>query len=291
MRTLLFIFLIIAILLSSSGPAEAGIIERIVAKVNQEAITLTELEEAIAAGKVFAQLTGEEPAEKEILAQLIEDRLILVKAKEAGITVTASRVEYEIDKIKSRFPGEEAFREALSQEGISKAELAKRYEERLMKEELTARSVKIAPITEQDLEEKLKGQDIQIQVRQILVETREEADSIAAQVKEGVDFLELAKLKSLSPDRGETLGFFSRGQMVAEFEAVAFSLKEGETGIAETNLGFHVIECLVVRKTPAEILTQLREEWRVSLYRTRLDQAMKEWLENLKAEAYIETRL
>lgn len=291
MRILLLISLFIAILLSLADPAEARIIERIVAKVNKEVITLSELEEALASAKVLAQLTGEEPTESEILNQLIEDRLILVKAKEAGITVTASRVEYEIDKIKSRFPSQEAFIKALSQEGISEAELAKRYEERLMKEALTARSVKLDPITEEDLEEKLKGQDLQIQVRQILVKTKEEADSIAVRIKGGADFLEMAQAFSLSPDQGETLGFFSRGQMVAEFETAAFSLKEGEIGIAETGLGFHVIECLAIRKTPEEELARLREEWQARLYRERLDQALESWIKELKAGAYIETRL
>jgi peptidyl-prolyl cis-trans isomerase C len=86
----------------------------------------------------------------------------------------------------------------------------------------------------------------QIRASHILVKSEDEAKKILEQVKKGGDFAKIAKEKSIdtgSAGRGGDLGFFSRGQMVPEFEKVAFSLKEGEVGgPAKTQFGYHVIK-------------------------------------------------
>ncbi|MBI3735945.1 peptidylprolyl isomerase, partial [Candidatus Sumerlaeota bacterium] len=71
------------------------------------------------------------------------------------------------------------------------------------------------------------------------------AEDILAKLKAGGDFPVLAKQNSEDPgtkDKGGELGFFGRGELVPPFEAVAFSLKPGEYGIAESQFGFHVIQ-------------------------------------------------
>ncbi len=64
----------------------------------------------------------------------------------------------------------------------------------------------------------------------------------------GGDFAELAKQYSEDPgsaSRGGDLGFVSRGDLVKEFEEVAFSLDEGEySDIVQTQFGFHIIQLL-----------------------------------------------
>jgi peptidyl-prolyl cis-trans isomerase D len=71
------------------------------------------------------------------------------------------------------------------------------------------------------------------------------ANAILAKVKAGGDFVALAKQNSEDPgtrDKGGELGFFGRGELVKPFEEVAFTLKPGEYGIAESEYGFHVIQ-------------------------------------------------
>jgi len=71
------------------------------------------------------------------------------------------------------------------------------------------------------------------------------AEAILAKVKAGGDFSALAKQNSEDPgtkDKGGELGFFGRGELVKPFEDVAFTLKPGEYGIAESEYGFHVIQ-------------------------------------------------
>ena len=71
------------------------------------------------------------------------------------------------------------------------------------------------------------------------------AEAILAKVKAGGDFVALAKQNSEDPgtkDKGGELGFFGRGELVKPFEEVAFTLKPGEYGIAESEYGYHVIQ-------------------------------------------------
>jgi parvulin-like peptidyl-prolyl isomerase len=84
-----------------------------------------------------------------------------------------------------------------------------------------------------------------LRVRHILVNTKEEADAIKNELKNGSDFAELAKKKSIdksSGDRGGDTGFFSQGDMVPEFEEAVMKLKVGEISEpVKTRLGYHII--------------------------------------------------
>jgi len=81
----------------------------------------------------------------------------------------------------------------------------------------------------------------------ILVKTEQEAKGIAEQLNKGANFSKLATEKSLCPSkkRGGDLGTFSRGQMVREFEVVAFALNKGQISQpVRTKFGWHIIKRL-----------------------------------------------
>lgn len=86
----------------------------------------------------------------------------------------------------------------------------------------------------------------QIRASHILVKTQEEANNILKEINRGVDFAKLAQSKSMdsgSAKNGGDLGYFSKGQMVPEFEGVAFKLKVGEVSKpVKTQYGYHIIK-------------------------------------------------
>jgi peptidyl-prolyl cis-trans isomerase D len=85
---------------------------------------------------------------------------------------------------------------------------------------------------------------------------RSKAEEILKRLKGGGDFASLAKEYSEDPgtkDKGGELGFFGHGELVKPFEEVAFALKPGEFGIAESQFGFHVIQ--VEESKPASVDT------------------------------------
>ncbi|MFB2551458.1 peptidylprolyl isomerase [Ensifer soli] len=92
----------------------------------------------------------------------------------------------------------------------------------------------------------------EVKARHILLKTEDEAKAVIAELDAGKDFVTLAKEKSTDPnkDDGGDLGYFTKGRMVPEFEAVAFTLDKGaytKTPV-KTQFGYHVI--LVEDKRP-----------------------------------------
>lgn len=111
-----------------------------------------------------------------------------------------------------------------------------------------------------------KGQEYN--ASHILVESKEEAEAIALQLRGGAEFAEMAREKSTGPSgpNGGALGWFSAGMMVAPFQTAVESLKPGEvSGPVETQFGWHVIKLNETRIQEAPDLAEVRGEIEVKL--------------------------
>ena len=112
----------------------------------------------------------------------------------------------------------------------------------------------------------------------ILVETKEEADAIKAELDGGADFAELAKEKSTGPSGpgGGSLGWFGPGMMVPEFEeAVAGMEAGGVSEPVETQFGWHVIKLNETRTGEAPVLEDVREELETQVRQTKVQEAIE----------------
>ncbi len=86
---------------------------------------------------------------------------------------------------------------------------------------------------------------LRLRASHILVDTEEEAKRILQKLTEGADFAQLARQHSKDPskDKGGDIGYFSRGQLIPEFENVCFGLEVGQTSDAvKTQFGYHIIK-------------------------------------------------
>jgi len=87
---------------------------------------------------------------------------------------------------------------------------------------------------------------IQIKASHILVKTEDEAKKVQARLKKGEKFGDIAKAVSIDPGsakNGGDLGFFSKGQMVPEFEKAAASLNVDDISVpVKTQFGYHIIK-------------------------------------------------
>jgi len=130
-----------AVLLAATLPAvsPAGVAERIVARVNRDAITMTEWEDA-----VQSVLMGKKPQPgveerkrlaDQVLDRLISERLIIQAAVEEGLKVSdtevAPKVDEEIDSLRSRFASSREFEAQMRKEGITLEDLRIRIGNRL----------------------------------------------------------------------------------------------------------------------------------------------------------------
>ncbi len=83
-----------------------------------------------------------------------------------------------------------------------------------------------------------------VKASHILVKTEEEAKNLKQEIDNGKDFAVAAREVSLCPSgqNGGDLGYFSKGQMVKEFEDAAFSMNVGEvSNPVKTQFGYHLI--------------------------------------------------
>jgi len=117
----------------------------------------------------------------------------------------------------------------------------------------------------------------QIRARHILVDSKEAAEKIIADLKAGAAFEELAKQsKDPSGQNGGDLGFFGRGQMVPPFEQAAFALQPGqmtETPV-QSEFGWHVIKLEEKRMSEPPKLEEVEGELRNFLLRQKFEAEM-----------------
>ncbi len=224
---------------------------------------------------------------REILSRLIDDELLLQQAvRDTTVKVTDQQVQSATDaalrQTRAQFQSETEFRQQLQVAGLGTPEEYRRYlseqvRRDLMKQQLVQRlrerqEIRSVPPTETEVlsyYESTKAQQPRrpstVSFRAILVRpeptaeakaaARAEADSALVELRQGADFATLARRVSDDPgtrEAGGDLGWFRRGKMVAEFEAVAFRLRPGQVSeVVETPFGYHLIQ--VERIEPAEV--------------------------------------
>ncbi|KJS10083.1 MAG: peptidylprolyl isomerase [Hoeflea sp. BRH_c9] len=143
----------------------------------------------------------------------------------------------------------------------------------------------VDPVTDADIKARYEKElaatppEEEVSARHILVKTEEEAKAIITELDAGKDFAELAKEKSTGPSAGQggDLGYFTKGRMVPEFEAVAFTLKAGEYAKepVETQFGWHVIKLEDRRQTAAPEFQAVADQVRQLVMRERYGDLIK----------------
>lgn len=319
-RKISYIFIILFFL--STHLLQAEIIDRIVALVNNEVITLSELEEF--GGRLFQQLKESTlPAEREeklkkarreALEQLIENKLLEQEIRKRKVEVSEREVDAAVAEIlKHNRLTENELKVALAKEGITLAAYRRHIRNDLGKMRLINREIKSKiVVNEEDLkkiyQEKIKEftDPVEVKLQQIFIPwprggTTEEGNNTEQKVKDlwrrarqGEDFTELARTYSLGPEAkdGGVLGYFKKQELIPELEEEAFKMEVGEISeIIRSPHGFHILR-LLERKggTPkpfAEVAPKIRE----AKLQEEAEKKFQDWLQNLKSKAYIEIRL
>lgn len=105
----------------------------------------------------------------------------------------------------------------------------------------------------------------------------------------GRPFEEVADQLSHCPGRGGDLGVFSRGQMVVEFDTVAFSLKPGEiSDIFRTEFGFHIVKLYSRRAAGPRPLEEVSSEIEDLLFAQKKQKIVEQYLDSLLAKADVQ---
>lgn len=182
-------------------------------------------------------------------------RLVQLEVLEDKFKVSDEDVEKELSSLKKDMGGEEAFKEKLKQNNMTEDQLKDLIKENLVFFKAQTEGIKVSEKELKDLYEK-QFKVSEVKASHILVDDEKTAKDVAAKVKAGEDFAELAKKYSTdtgTKEKGGELGFFARGQMLPEFEAAAFSMKKGEVSEpVQTQYGWHIIKVEDIKTVPYE---------------------------------------
>lgn len=261
--------------------------KKAVATVNGTKITKEQLYDKL------VELGGEST-----LQSMITEELVNQEAEKAKVTVTEADIDAEIEDLKAQFGGEAAFNAALSQSSMTLEDLRESMPMQVKIRKILEPQV---TVTDDEIKEYYDtnkasfSEEEQVRASHILVETKEEADAIVKQLKEGADFAELAKEKSAdtgSKENGGDLDFFKRGDMVTEFSDAAFSMKVGEVSDpVKSDYGYHIIKVTDHKDAKDYTLEEKKEEIRKTLISQKVSALSSSWMSDVTANAKITNTL
>ncbi|MCR8630894.1 peptidylprolyl isomerase [Paenibacillus radicis (ex Xue et al. 2023)] len=229
---------------------------------------------------------------------MIEKELIRQEAVKAGVQVQPADLDKELATLKLNFPSEAEFNQALAANGLTLDSLKEEMMPQVMMQKILEPQVTVSDDEiKQYYDANLETLKIaeQVKASHILVATKEEADAILADLKNGADFAKIAQEKSQdegSKENGGDLGFFGRGTMEAPFETAAFSLKVGSlSDVVSTDSGFHIIKVTDHKDASTPTLEDKKTEIHDKLVSQKVSEMSSTWLNQKKSEATIENYL
>jgi len=317
------IFYLFGFILFLSGPTSSSeaVVDRVVAMVNQEIITLSEVEKRIPPQK--EEVVTEDRLQKQertqalhrqVLEKLIEEKLIDQEAKKSAVKVSSKEVDAAVEEVKRRNGAtQEDLERALAVEGLTLETYKKQIEKTIQRQRLINWSVKVEEKAgEKDLREFYKKNISRYRPNetyrpaQILFvipkeatpgeirEIRKRCQNVLEKIRKGEDFGELAVLYSedtSNKDRGD-LGYFKKGELLPIFEKEALRLKVGEVSeIIRTEFGFHIIKLLDRKGTDPLPFEEVVERVKADYYESEMEKAFRQFLTTLKEKAVIEIKL
>jgi len=310
----LSVLLLLPSLALAPVPGGAEIIERVVAKVNGQIITLSEFQARQIAAAQGARVDPENVGaflrqnNARILQEAIDEILILQKAEDAGIKAPSEWIDESIEGIRkdNNITTDEQFQDALTREGLTLAELRQNIERGVIRRIIMQRDIQPKiEATDSELRaeyEKLKATEFTkpatVTLQEILV--KEDAGGaalareIAEKAKTGEDFATLAKAHSSAPSRahGGEVGQLAQGEINPDLEKVAFALPVG--GISDplpVEGGYRVIKVTAKTSGSTAPYEAVKDKVHDRLMMARFEKAYEAYMQDLRKTASIELRV
>lgn len=304
----IFIFLI---LLSGLANSAFALDDAIIAVVNDELITLKDLRDYIQSS--YVSLVAEGQSDEKIKAvmkdmeingikNLVEDKLILSKANTLGLQINDKLVKERLETLKSQYPSEKAFLDALVKHGVTLSDVKKKILDQLkikyvveheVRSKIYVHPQEVTEFYKTDSEkfrknERANLESIYIACKDDPEKARQKAGEALHLVNtEEKDFAETARKFSDTP----SIGIVERGSLIPEIEEQIFKLNEGEiSGLIETDTGIYIFKLL--GKVPSQIapLKDVKDAIYNFLFDQKFNQKLAAWINDLKKNAYIEIK-
>jgi peptidyl-prolyl cis-trans isomerase SurA len=310
--------------------SDAELVDRVVAEVNDDVITLSELEKA--GESYFKRIRDNAPAREvkialekareEVLASLVDKMLLQQEAAKMSISVSEAEIDMAIDQILARNKATiEDFKKDLAAMHLTEQQYREDLRDQMLQSKLSNFQVRSRiVITEEDIQEYYQKQYTQenqesgyyllqmgftweekgnlVMPGTIAKQDAEKrAEEIRNRVLDGESFKDLAKSFSNLPSAkdGGDIGLIKKDEMARYMRDTVLAMKPGEVSpIVETESGYQFFKLLSVREGDMVILApyeSVRVDIRDLLYQEEIKEQYDIWVKELREKAYIKTLL
>lgn len=260
------------------------LLDRVIAVVNDEALTQFELDEqrkTVLVQMREAKVTPPAPdvLERQVLERMITERALMQFARETGIRVDDTNVERAIARIaQDNKMTADQFRAALVREGVPYAKYREDIRRELVVQRLREREAEgRVNVTDAEVDQFLQtsaargGGDVEYQIAHVLVgvpeqaspeqlaERQRRADDALAQVRAGTEFAQVAASLSDAPDalQGGNLGWRTAARLPTVFADVLRGMKPGDvSAVLRSPAGFHIVKLVDQRSRNAAVVVE-----------------------------------
>ena len=310
------------------------VVEEIIARVNNQIVTRSEYLREKDQLKQEAQQQDPANAEKiyldrerDILRGLIDQQLLLEKAKDLGITADTDLVK-RLDEIRKQMnlSSMDDLEKAAQGQGVSFEDFKQNLRNQIITQKVISDQVgskiQVTKDEEQQYYDSHKDemtQPEQIRLSEILVSTQKpaaaneksggsdksaaadddpqqlavaeaKAKDLLSQIQKGAKFEDVAKKNSDGPtaSQGGDLGYFKRGALAKELEDKTFAMKPGDVSdVIRTRQGYVLLKVSEHTQAGVPPLKEIEPKVQEALYMQKLDPALREYLTKLREEAFI----
>lgn len=293
-------------------PAVSEVVDRIVAEVNEEIITMSELEQA---AKIMQAQSGINPKskearafKKEMLEALIDRKLAKAEAKRRGITISDKELDQAVDDFKkrNRIPDDAALNQALSKMGMTLKEMRQQISDQVQQERLVTVVVgaKAAKVPDAEVRRYYEahfregGSQAHLQVLNMPYppgatesqkeEVRKKAETVLKDYRLGESLADIQRKHAIT---GQDLGFIRDADLNPQLGEVLKKMRPGEVAPIQTPGGFQLLVLVGRRSGQARSFEEVAPQIRQALSRKDMEKQFFDWVKTLREKAHIKIML
>jgi peptidyl-prolyl cis-trans isomerase SurA len=291
-------------------PGRAEVINKILATVDGEPITVYELKQFSARTIRGRQASSTDQAQ--LLDALITEKLVSKEVSDKGVVVRDEDIDRVIAGIKERNKmNDEDFKQALQQQGMTMESYRAQLREDVQRQQLITREIRgkvnVTPeevqryynahLSEYSTPGKMQVAHIVFRLPpdaspEQVAEATAKAEEVRARLQKGADFADLAKQinQDATASNGGDLGWFKKGELLEPLEKSAEALKVGEVSDpVRTTVGVHLVKLEAREEASHRDLDELADQIKQQLYNAALEERFQKWLtDDLRKRHHVE---
>jgi peptidyl-prolyl cis-trans isomerase SurA len=322
MKTAILVSAVAAIIFPASlyPQAKAVVVEEIIARVNNDIITLSDFQQADSSlrqeiSQDCQNCTPDKLASeykdrsKDLLRDLIDQDLLVQRAKDEGINVETDVIK-QLDQVRkdNNLPDMESLQKAVESQGLSWEDYKNHMRNNLLTQEVIRKEVgsridigsdEVKKYYDEHKQEFNRPEQVLLdeiflsssgKTPEEIAVTQRKAEDLLGRVRKGEEFSDIAKRYSegVTAKDGGSLGAFKRGELDPQLEPVVFKMDKGQiTDVIQTKTGFEILKAVDHFQAGEQPLDKVENEIMNRIYMQRMQPTLRKFLAELREESYV----